>query len=161
MKPSNLIAISDCPFSGFKRAVGISNFTIDFQQKIFIINSQLNYFQVDTNQTDHYGNKLSMNFNMPLVATRGKYLDPSDGHPVTVVNTPNPLYDPNNPTAQPEFITTYTDQVTGANVTTVATQYDYYYGIATTQPIIVANILNALIVMEDAMKTFNDYSPLS
>lgn len=158
MKPTNLISISDCPYSQFKRAIGINTFNIDFNRKFFLFDCSLNYFLVDNTQSDHYGSKLSLNFTVPLQANNGKYVDPSTGHPCEAQTIPNPAYATDN--TQPQTIIQYVDEVNASVIATVAGQYDFYYGIASTKSEIIMNMLYSIVEMEDAMKSFDQFNPL-
>lgn len=130
MKPSTHIAISDCPYSGLKRAVYLEEFKFNQRAKSVTLTTYVDYFLADQNQSDGYGNQLVISFQKPFVANNETVVD-SQGNLVNVE----------------------------ADGVSYFGEYDFYNMIKNTQQVIINNLLTSVVVRKDQTHQFDVFKP--
>ena len=160
MKPINMVAISNDPNSDKKRAVEWKRFIIDKDGKQFLLTTFCHYFEKDLSQTDGYGKQLKFAYERTLIGSNRRFVNPANGQTLIITSTSiaNPNFDPLVTNSSPTLQVSSYKQADGTVVINPMGQYDFYELMGKTQPLIVYDFLNSLIISEDLQfQTYDEF----
>lgn len=153
MLPQHYVPISPSPFTGLKRAITWSSFSVNKDSQSVSISTSCHFYSSDQKEQDGYGSEILNQETRPflrlLTATNSTTVNPENGlHATFVVDVPE-LRDEDGAITQRQQ-GHWVDSL-GATVPNPIGQFDYFFGIIMNNPVRVAPLITQILQIEDSV----------